>query len=599
MRIYSITIKNYRPFKELREVKFGQLTTIIGKNDAGKSSILRAIQLFFEKKPKIDSDDFSDHADPDDDVLIEIAFTSLPREIEIEEGIRTSFKDEMLLDENGCLRIRKVYPRDNPTKVRISLITQDFSDDFFSGLVNLKEDKLNKKCEETGIDFTKAGRGVTNKDKRRALRDKAKEMGIEIGERELEISTRDKLWSCIESLLPEFYLFESETRTEVGEASFQRIFRPIIKEAVEHPDATDTKQNFTRVIETALQEEVSKIYEKLKRHTDEIHALTAKPVFQWEKAVELRIYGRDRYGVDKPLEKRGSGIRRLLMVSVFEHLAEKENEKATNIIFGVEEPENSLHPGLQRELTNSFQRLADQGSQVIITSHSPVFAGASPIENLTLIVRHGGIAQAIQHPELKLEEIARELGVEPADQITCYKACVFVEGKDDIMFWNTVAEKLKAGGYISSDFGDKGIGFVLVGGSNLKYWISIQAMKRLTRRFAVIVDSDKKSRTESIPQKKEKWKECCEKDGGVFIILRKREIENYLHPEAIKRAGKPLQKYDDYTDMKKLYGKNIINVIQEMTPDEILEMSKYEENGIERYELKEIVETLLDLANYC
>jgi len=271
----------------------------------------------------------------------------------------------------------------------------------------------------------------------------------------LELSTKDKLWSCIESLLPEFYLFESETKTDLGEASFQRIFRPIIKEAVEHPEVTNTKKNFTSVIECSLQEEVNKICEKLKRHTDEIHTLTAKPSFQWDKAVVLQIYGRDRYGVDKPLEKRGSGIRRLLMVSVFEHLAEKENEKATNIIFGVEEPENNLHPGLQRDLASSFQQLVDQGYQVIVTSHSPVFAGSSPIENLTLIVRSEGVAKAIQYPALELEEIARELGVEPADQITCYKACVFVEGKDDVMFWNTVAAKLKMGGYVNSDFSDK------------------------------------------------------------------------------------------------------------------------------------------------
>ena len=47
MRIYSISIRNYRPFKVLGETRLGPLATIVGKNDAGKSSILRAIQLFF------------------------------------------------------------------------------------------------------------------------------------------------------------------------------------------------------------------------------------------------------------------------------------------------------------------------------------------------------------------------------------------------------------------------------------------------------------------------------------------------------------------------------------------------------------------------
>ncbi|MCD5401191.1 ATP-binding protein [candidate division NPL-UPA2 bacterium] len=596
MRIHSITVNNYRPFKVLEEVRLSQLATIVGKNDSGKSSILRAIQLFFQKRPQIDSSDVHDNAAPNENITIEIAVTSLPEKIEIEEGIETTFRDERLLDKNGHLRIRKTYPRDRLTNFEMSLITQDFQDDLFAGLANLKETELNRRCREVDIDITKAGRGITNKSKREALRAKAKEKGIETGEYELKLSPKDELWKYIESLLPDFDLFESETKTDVGEASFQSPFRPIIKTAADQPDVTDARSKFTGAIERALQGEVDKIFERLKRHTDDISALTAKPVFSWDKAVALQIDGKDHDGVDKPLEKRGSGIRRLLMVAFFEYLAEKGEEKVANFLFGIEEPENNLHPSLQRELAQSFRQLADRGYQIIITSHSPVFAGASPIEDLTLIIRKGGIARAIQHPELDINEIAEELGVEPSDQITGYKACVFVEGRDDIMFWKTVASKLKDEGYIGANFEDRGIGFVPVGGSNLKCWIDIRAMKRLNRRFAAVIDSDRKSQTDSIPQRKLNWKNQCEQDGGIFFVLRKREIENYLHRNAIERSGRTLQQYDDFTNMKKLFGENVIKVIREMTPQEILEMDKYEEDDTEHHELKEIVEVLLSLV---
>lgn len=596
MRIHSITVNNYRPFKVLENVRLGQLATIVGKNDTGKSSILRAIRLFFEKKPKIDPTDVHDKAPPKEGVIIEIAFTSLPEKIEIEEGIETTLRDEMLLDENGYLRMRKIYPRDALRNFGMSLVTQDFQGNLFAGLANLKEIELNRRCRDVDIDVTKAGRGITNKSKREALRAKAEERGIEVGEYELKLSPKDELWKCVESLLPDFDLFESETKTDVSETSFQSPFRPIIKTAADQPDVTDARGKFTGAIERALQEEVDKIFERLKRHTDGIDALTVKPVFSWDKAVALEIYAKDHDGVDKPLEKRGSGIRRLLMVAFFEYLAEKGEEKAANFIFGIEEPENDLHPGLQRELAQSFRELADLGYQIIITSHSPVFAGASPIEDLTLIIRKGGIARAIQHPKLGTSEIAEELGVEPADQITGYKACVFVEGQDDIMFWKTVASKLKEGGYIDANFEDKEIGFIPVGGSNLKYWIDIRAMKRIYKRFGAVIDSDRKSQTDSIPQRKLNWKGQCEKDDGCFFILRKCEIENYLHRNAIERSRRTLQQYHDFTDMKKLFGQNVIKVIRDMTADEILEMDKYEENGTEHHELKEIVETLLNLV---
>ncbi len=596
MRIHSITIKNYRPFKLLKETTLSQLATIIGKNDAGKSSILRAIKLFFEDRPKIESEDIHDMANPDEDVIIEIAFTDIPETIQIEEEVETTFQEEMLLDQKGHLRIRKTYPRNDLTKVKISLITWDFQNERFAGLANLKESELNKRCQKEGINVTKAGRGITNKSKRENLRSKAKEKGISVGEYKLTLSPKDVLWKCIKSFLPDFQLFESETKTDVGETSFQSPFRPIIKMAAEQTDVADARSNFTDAIKEALQKEVNKIFERLKRHTSDIAALKVKPAFSWDKAVSIDILAKDNSGTEKSLEKRGSGTRRLLMVAFFQYLAEKRDENTSNFIFGIEEPENNLHPGLQRELTHSFRQLADIGYQIIITSHSPVFAGASSLEDLTLVVREKGIAKSIQHLELDTGKIAEELGVEPSDQITGYKVCVFVEGPDDITFWRAIASRLKEGGHIEADFEEKGIGFIPVGGSNLKYWIDLRALKRLSRRFGVVVDSDRKSQTDNIPQRKINWKTQCEQEGGAFFILRKREIENYLHHDAIQRSGRALQQYDHFTNMKKLFGENVIKVINDMTPKEILEMDKYEENDIEHHELKEIIETLLSLV---
>lgn len=597
MRIHDVTICNYRPFRILKGMRLGQFGVLVGKNDTGKSSILRAIRLFFQKKPKIDTGDVHDNARPDDDVIIEIAFTSLPETIEIEEGIETTLRDEMLLDKERHLRVRKTYPRENLPKFRISLITQDYLDNTFAGLASLKETELNRRCKEVDIDVTRAGRGITNKGKREALRTKAREMKKEVGECESELSPGDDLRKCIESLLPDFDLFESETKTDVSETSFQSPFRPIVKTAAEWPDVANAKVKFTGAIEQALQGEVDKIFERLKRHTDAIDALRVKPFFSWDKAVSFQLYGRDHYGIDKPLEKRGSGIRRLLMVAFFEYLAHKREEEVADFIFGIEEPENDIHPGLQRELTQSFRQLAGLGYQIIITSHSPVFAGASPVEDLTLITRKQGIAEAIQHPDLDLSEVAEELGVEPADQITGYDACVFVEGKYDVIFWREVASKLKDAGHTNVDFEDKCIGFIPVGGSNLKCWIDIRAMKRLNRRFGCVVDSDRKSQTESIPQRKLCWKNQCEGDGGIFIILRKREIENYLHRTAIERSRRTLLPYDDFADMKELFGEGIIEVIKDMSSEEILEMDRYEENGTEHHEIKEVVEALLNLVD--
>jgi predicted ATP-dependent endonuclease of OLD family len=185
--------------------------------------------------------------------------------------------------------------------------------------------------------------------------------------------------------------------------------------------------------------------------------------------------------------------------------------------------------------------LADQGHQIIITTHSPVFAGSSPVEDLALIVRERGKSKAIQLQELNLYDVACELGVEPSDQIMGYNACVFVEGSDDVFFWKSIATKFKADGVFNVDFEDKRIGLIPVGGDKLKCWMNIVALQKLTRRFALVVDSDKKSPNEAVKQRKLNWKTKCENAGGVFICTRKREVENYLHRNAIRRSSRQLR----------------------------------------------------------
>ena len=176
-----------------------------------------------------------------------------------------------------------------------------------------------------------------------------------------------------------------------------------------------------------------------------------------------------------------------------------------------------------------------------------------------------------------------------------YFVAVFVEGPDDVMFLKTVASTLKQAGYLKADFDDVQIGLLPFGGDLLCHWIDSTAIHRLTRRFGVVVDSDRKEPHHNIPGKKLNWKRACEKADGLFFILRKREIENYLHPDAIARTGHELKLYGDFTDMKALFGPNIIKVIDKMTAEEILERDSYEEDGVIHHELKEIAEAFLAL----
>lgn len=47
MKIVSLKIKNFRGYRDLTEINFDDLTVFVGKNDIGKSTILEALDIFF------------------------------------------------------------------------------------------------------------------------------------------------------------------------------------------------------------------------------------------------------------------------------------------------------------------------------------------------------------------------------------------------------------------------------------------------------------------------------------------------------------------------------------------------------------------------
>jgi len=426
MRIHSIYLENFGPFQVLNEVKIGNLATIIGQNDVGKSHILRALDVFLGSS-KIQEQNVCATASGNADVVIEVTFDELPRTIELERNVVTSFQEENLLDSDGFLRLRKKYSRTNLTKPETALITYDFEDDKYAGLPILKEQELNSRCSDLGISASRSGAGVTNKGKREDIRSYAANQSTPLVTRNLVLSGSDNVQKLVNSILPDFIFFKNDTPLEVDQSPIQSWFKPFVKAATMDQEVSDIRSEFEDRMLNTLQKEVNKIYERLRRHTDAFTQLSAKPSFQWDKAVKLDITGTDEHGTVTLLKDRGSGMQRLFMVSYFEYVAEEKSEGEKDIVYGIEEPENCLHPGLQRELVGSFRNLVGEGFQVILTSHSPVFAGISPIEDLILITRDGGVASSTQYPELSLENVAGELGVGPSDQLFGYDAIAFVE----------------------------------------------------------------------------------------------------------------------------------------------------------------------------
>ena len=85
MRLKYMKLKNFRGYRD-GKIEFSNLTTFVGKNDSGKSTILEALDIFFNDGKgviKYDKDDININC-ASDDVMISVGFDELPDEVIID-----------------------------------------------------------------------------------------------------------------------------------------------------------------------------------------------------------------------------------------------------------------------------------------------------------------------------------------------------------------------------------------------------------------------------------------------------------------------------------------------------------------------------------
>ncbi len=115
------------------------------------------------------------------------------------------------------------------------------------------------------------------------------------------------------------------------------------------------------------------------------------------------------------IQNRGAGTQNNLIIALFRLIAGMD--LAGSLIFAMEEPENSLHPKAQRQLLTVIQEMS-RGTQVIVTTHSPVFIDRSKFENKIILTRTSkGNTIAKTFDGNLLSEIRTDLGIRASDAL--------------------------------------------------------------------------------------------------------------------------------------------------------------------------------------
>ncbi|GFD83830.1 hypothetical protein KUL118_66920 [Tenacibaculum sp. KUL118] len=569
MKIFDITIKNFRGIVELQKLKVGDINSFVGKNDSGKSNILKALNTFFNEK--FDSNDVYKGIGQDEKTEIIIRFTP------------SSAVNPLALDSEGKIHLKKTFEFSSAGKVvkTFTYICNDINSEEYTNCWGIKEAEINSYCSALGVEYSRSGRGVTNVSKI----DLINESTLELGRVEKEHNAADflknikKQYSFVE--LPEYSLFDAEQDLNVSSTSFQSQFKPIAAESLNNN--SDLKDQIELNVQTDLETEFSAITTLMQKNVPELEKINTSPVCNWGNLVKFDLslkFRSDNY--DIPISNKGTGFKRSLMVAYFEYLAQKTTKQ--HQIFGIEEPETFLHPELQQDLLTSIIELSDN-SQFFTTTHSPVFAGSTRDSNIVVVKKENEVSNYYnyENEDEILNVVIKELGINPNYNLLNdnYRKAVFVEGSGDAKFWEIAFSKINGG--IPDD-----ILFVPCGGDQVDFFVNAELCRKINRRFVVVLDSDRGAVDyESKLANKAQLIAKVEALGGEVLILRKREIENYYSRDAIQRLLNgnfelPEEfQIEDFTDIKEeiknhilqpsginFKAKNNFNVFAEMTREE-------------------------------
>ncbi len=574
MYINKITIENYRGINNSQEIPLSNFTSIVGKNDSGKSIILNAIASFIDPKSyPITEHDFNDSSKCislicqfTNDDLKEILETKIKTKVKKTDGL-LEFINDLIFEQSIIYRKTVNSPKKGFDKEE--LLIRDYLDEEFSMLYLKSDDELNTIIDKYSINIPVEGKGRNSKlEKIKFIKEYCSLNNKEIIKRFIDDDYRiSTLFPGVEMFVSDYGLkadtpFKTNSVTEIQEY-FER----------ETSDESMKLRIVEKEIEQQMQNEAKSIKKYLKEYASTIKEVEIKPVIVWKDAIRSVDVNFQFEGDLKtiPMSHKGSGYRRLFMVARFRYLAEKN--KGHNIIYLIEEPETFLHPSAQEDLLSAFLDLSEE-NQIIVTTHSPIFTGATKIDSIILCTK-GDQSTYLYSKDLNDNEfimrIIDDLGIKPSYNLRDYhEKIVFVEGNNDAKFYDIITKLFFKKSLISN----KNILLLPFGGGrDIESFINIDYFDNTGRKLYLIIDSDKNQGNEN--KQKEKVDRFNLKPKGKGYMLKKSCIENYYHPKAFER----IYSLDEDTFSIFQDNSNVKKEIKEIVAEKKLENKKIKEKN--------------------
>lgn len=515
--ITGLQIKNYRGFGNDGGNLFGikKINLFLGKNNTGKSNILRFLGFLGENRPLSSEKKLSilpgvtDYYDKDSNNQIEFR-------IDFEINSTKAKTLQPLEISNFYVTYRMVRIGTAPTDHSTRL---DLIDSFVH---TAKEEKVRQYAQE--------------------------KLGI------LEGPFKDVLTNALGHIKPASLL-------TLPHIFFLDEFRKLL-------DNEDLKKDLNKIINYDHLHEENK--EKKDALIGFISRILKEPVEikipRIEQEIELSMQG----GRLLPLSSFGTGVHQIILLGMY--LVTKEKA-----IFCIDEPELHLHPSYQKDFLKFISDHTDH--QYFIATHSNNFLDFAVKEKEVFSVKlednRTVISKCMEIGEIS--EVLSDLGIR-ASEILQTNGIIWVEGPSDRIYikrWLKLnSPKLEESYHFTFQYyGGRILSHYSVEDTSFQEFLNLLFVNR---NSFIVMDSDidKKSTEEDLGETKRRIIEECEKASIKYWVTAGREIENYLSDDILtKYSGNTISRKqhdkigtycDKYTSKKKVqFSREITDLMEE------------------------------------
>jgi len=397
MKIKKLVIKNYKSIKFLEISDFRSLNIFIGKNDAGKSNIIGALDILFNSNLQ----DYN-------------GILKLIEENVLESVFGTSSKYHFFDKKNPVAEITVYIDISSRELEKHELKPEKEA----NKLVISKKVIGGKKTTIVSLGFLRVNKNVvikTPEEKNRFLTKNG--------------SYSEKFDDCVgkgllESLSNEFILIPAD--------------RNIIRDP--HPGSE--KVRVEKYIKDSLislanspDEDKKKLFSQFIDFIDEISPLieSVEPVVENKRVVDLEF--KTGLGENIPLSTIGGGNNELLLLL-------HEMIVSGGLIMAIEEPEIHLHPQAERKLYRFMEEFS-QTTQMFVVTHSPVFVEPGNLRGLFRVAKDnsGTMMYAMDEKDyIDRDRLEQELNTENCEMFFADRV-LLVEGISDKIFMEGLIDR--------------------------------------------------------------------------------------------------------------------------------------------------------------